>query len=99
MQQILINGISIEEFKGFLSDVIEEKLRNQFSGANMTHPDDVYLSRQEVANKLKISLPTLHSFTVTGVLTGYRIGRRVLYKESDIERSLTVIRSLKYKSK
>jgi hypothetical protein len=37
---------------------------------------------------LKISLPTLNEYTKKRILTGYRVGVRVLYKQSEIELAL-----------
>lgn len=42
------------------------------------------LSRQEAAELLHITLPTLRAHTVGGRLRSYRIGARVLYKRSEL---------------
>jgi len=50
----------------------------------------ILLSRKEAASLLKISLPTLQSYTEQGLIKGrYQIGRRVLYKESELLESLS----------
>jgi excisionase family DNA binding protein len=54
------------------------------------------LSRKDAAKFLCVSLPTLHQWTKDGVITGYRIGNRVLYKLEDIINSLTQIKTLKF---
>ena len=56
-----------------------------------------YLKREEVAKLLRVSLPTLHDWTKSGIIKAYRIGGRVLYKESEVKGSLHTIRSNKYK--
>ena len=56
-----------------------------------------FLTRQETANLLKISLPTLLEYTKTGVLKGYRISGRVLYKREEVEEALTEIKTIKYR--
>lgn len=56
-----------------------------------------YLSRQEVARLLKITLPTLHEYTKAGIIKGSRIGSRVLYLESDILDSVKEIPIQKYR--
>jgi excisionase family DNA binding protein len=43
-----------------------------------------YLTRQEVAERLKISLPTVDIYTRKGILKGRRIGSRILFLESDL---------------
>ena len=39
-----------------------------------------YLTRDQVADRCKVSLPTLHTWTMEGILKAYRIGRRVYIK-------------------
>ena len=48
-----------------------------------------YLTRKETAGKLNVSLPTLNEYTKRRLITGYRFGVRVLYKQSEIEAALT----------
>lgn len=98
MQQVLINNVSLDEFKDLLSDLIEEKFKETFKNSDINDSEQKYLSRFEVAKLLKISLPTLHNLTINGVLSGYRVGRRVLYKKAEVDSSLAVIESMKYKS-
>lgn len=47
-----------------------------------------YLSRKEVASLFKISLVTVHDWTQKGILTAYKIGNKVLYKEVDVKQAL-----------
>ena len=54
-----------------------------------TPQTEKYLTRKETAVKLKISLPTLNEYTKRNLITGYRFGVRVLYKQSEIEAGLT----------
>ena len=48
----------------------------------------LYLTRDEAAKMLRISLPTLADWTRQGMIPAQRIGRRVLYAISDIENTL-----------
>lgn len=50
-----------------------------------------YLTRAQVADKYHITLPTLHAWTMEGILKAYRIGRRVLYKEFEVDQALSAI--------
>ena len=47
------------------------------------------LSMAEVLAYLKISKPTLYKLQESGKLSVYRVGRRVLYKRSDVEKVVT----------
>lgn len=94
LQSIILQNVSSEDLKQIISEVVEEKLikfQPQQTKSNK------YLTRKEVSVLLNISLPTLNEYTKSGKIKGRRIGGRVLYLESDIEKALTEIETLKYK--
>lgn len=91
---ILIQNISPEDFKQLISDAVEEKFIKYQPQAIK---DKKYLTRKEVKELLKISLPTLNEYTKTGKLKGYRIGGRILYRTDEIQESLQAIETLKYR--
>ncbi|NLJ39407.1 MAG: helix-turn-helix domain-containing protein [Candidatus Atribacteria bacterium] len=88
----LIENVSAEEFLKEL-----RLIRDELSALKPKDPTLQYLSRQEVATLLKISLPTLNEYTKTGIIKGSRIGSRVLYSESDIKEAIKNIPTLKYR--
>jgi hypothetical protein len=47
-----------------------------------------YKTRQQTADHLHITLPTLRAWTKTGQIKSYKIARRVLYKPEDIDSAL-----------
>lgn len=47
-----------------------------------------YLTRKEVCELLNISLPTLGRYCSKGILTGQKIGTRILFDESTLKKSL-----------
>ncbi len=96
MGDIILHSIRVEELKDIIGDIVEAKLR-QFRQTEPAKTDNVYITRRDVCNLLKISLATLHSYTKDGTLNGYKIGGRVLYKKDEIERSLIEIQRIKYK--
>ena len=50
---------------------------------------DSLITRLEAAKYLKISLPTLRSWTKSGYLIAYRIGKRaVYYKRDELDQAL-----------
>lgn len=50
-----------------------------------------YLTRAQTAERFHITLPTLHAWTMEGKVQAYRIGRRVLYLESEIQQALSSV--------
>lgn len=76
-----------------LATAIAEKLQPYFPTQTTVQPkEDGYRTRKETAEMLNISLPTLNHYTKKRILTGYRVGVRVLYKQSEIESALSQIK-------
>jgi len=73
-----------------LTEDVSELRKNQINQL-----EDELLTRQEVANLLKIDLSTLHHWTKSGILTKYGIGKRVYYKKSEINEAIVELETLK----
>lgn len=56
-----------------------------------------YLSREEVCTILKISMPTLNTYSKKGIIKGSKIGNRILYLEADIKKAIKDAASYKYR--
>lgn len=75
-----------------LANAIVDKLRPQLPSKDEQQlTENEFLTRKEASKKLNISLPTLHSYTKKGILKGYKVGVRVLYKKSEVEGSAIAI--------
>ncbi len=48
----------------------------------------VFYSRYEVCKLLKISLPTLGRYMNLGIVTGKKVGNRILFSQDDIDKAL-----------
>ena len=94
MNQILLNGINLSDLLENIGKIIDQKLQN-IQGVNIN--DQKYLSRTEVCELLKVSLPTLNEWTKLGRLKSYKIGNRVLYKKNEIEESINKVETFRHK--
>lgn len=65
-------------------------LKNPISSQEKTATK--FLTRYQVADKYHITLPTIKAWTLQGKIKGYRIGRRVLFKETEIDKAVDEIR-------
>jgi hypothetical protein len=79
MEHFQLTSLSIEDFREIVSDAIKEQLDKI-----ELEPSDQLLTRQALALKLSISLPTLNHYTNEGILISHRIGNRVYYRWSDV---------------
>ena len=93
MNATLIQNVTAEEF----SETLRLIVREEISAIQTKESTPRFLSRQEVANLLKISLPTLNEYTRTGIIKGSRIGSRILYDEISIKEAVKDIPALKYR--
>jgi excisionase family DNA binding protein len=97
MNQILLNGLEVKDLLDAIGKLIDDKLLQSKSQNEAS--DTKYISRHEVCDLLKISLPTLNDWSKLGMLQSYKIGNRVLYKKDEVENSLHKVTAHKYKMK
>jgi len=95
MGQILIS-ITQPEFENIIQNSVLEAIKNNVPDPQPSNKEEL-LTRHETADFLGVSLPTLHDWTKTRKLKGYRIGNRVRYKKSDILQALNEIGNFKGK--
>ena len=89
---VIMHGLTPET----LQDMIRNTIREEIGNINPPKEEVKYLTRLQVCDLLKISLPTLHGYVHEGKIKGHRIGRRVLFSETDIHDAVKEIPNLKY---
>lgn len=83
---IILSGLTLNDLLEKIGEVVENRLGKSVPQKQEIQSD--YLSRKEVSKLLKITLPTLHDWTKQGILKSYKIGTRVLYKETEVKQTL-----------
>ncbi|WP_127845467.1 helix-turn-helix domain-containing protein [Psychroflexus aestuariivivens] len=73
-----------EEFKNEILQEIKAELLH-FAREIKPKPQTIWLSRDEVAQKLNISKQTLHNWNKSGKLQAYKKGGLVRYKLTEVE--------------
>jgi excisionase family DNA binding protein len=96
MNSIILQGINTDDLKKLFKEVLEESFK-QNSNKKEEPNRKPYLNRFEVAELLKISLPTLNNWSKSGIIQSYRIGNRILYKTEEIDQAIQAVKNLKYK--
>ncbi|MDX8340549.1 helix-turn-helix domain-containing protein [Draconibacterium sp. IB214405] len=89
----IIIPLTEEEHEARLRAIIREELQNYSSQKQ----EIIYKTRKEAASKLHISLPTLNELTKKGIIKGYRLNGRVLYRDDELDAALTEVQPLKYR--
>jgi len=82
-----------EEFQSLIDESVTRSVRNELKAFSMHPKQNNILTRQETAELLSISLPTLHDYTKRGLIKAHRLGSKVRYKRADIEVALKLIRT------
>ncbi|AMQ57090.1 helix-turn-helix domain-containing protein [Algoriphagus sanaruensis] len=95
MKEIMLISLTPEELEGIIRKAVLDAIKSNVLPSTLPAPER-FLTRKETADKLKISLVTLHSWTKSGLIPSYVIGGRVLFKESEIENSLYRVRNIRY---
>ncbi|MBL4676396.1 MAG: helix-turn-helix domain-containing protein [Mucilaginibacter sp.] len=92
--QILTTTYDPAEFRTMLADCVSETLRLEIAKilSNQTAEKTIF-TRQETAELLNISLPTLNEYTKSGTIAAYRLGSNVRYRIEDINKALTLIKT------
>lgn len=97
MQQIILT--TPNELRQFISEIVKDEfteyLKAHNNSAPTPQPQTDFLTRQQAANVLGVSLPTLNEWSKSGVIIGYRIASRVRYKRHEIEQSLLQMQTKK----
>ena len=71
-----------------LMEGILKKLERYCATARPMLGGEVYLTGEEVCSQLQLSTRTLQEYRNAGILPFYKIGGKILYKQSDIQAML-----------
>lgn len=85
--QILLNGITIEQLAEVLKVLMFEKIPEKVNAEN------VLLTRDEVCELLSFNKTSLWKHTKSGRLKSYGIGNRVYYKRNEVLEAVKPINS------
>lgn len=83
-------GISPEELKESILIDVRAEIKSLAQNFQPITPTE-YLTRQETATILKVSLVTLSDWNKKKILNPYRLGNLIRYKRSEIEQALISI--------
>ncbi len=85
-----MSNFNLDKLIDLLSTAIADRINSTIPIQTIeVQKEEEFKTRKETAEMLSISLPTLHQYTKKGILLGYRVGARVLYKQSEIEAALS----------
>ena len=83
-------GVSPDEFKESILTDVRAEIKSLAQNFQPITPTE-YLTRQETAEILKVSLDTLSDWNKKKILNPYRLGNLIRYKRDEIEKALISI--------
>jgi len=86
--KIEINGIDLSQLAQKI-DSLTNALSVKNAEPNTEANAETFLTRVEVAKLLRVTLPTINDWTNKGLITAYRIGNRIRYKQSEILQTIS----------
>ncbi|WP_053977222.1 helix-turn-helix domain-containing protein [Mangrovimonas xylaniphaga] len=93
----MTNVIQLQQLtKTELFDQLEGLIDRKLSTLLESNPNEK-LSIQSVSEELGVSKLTVHNYIKKGFIPASKIGRRVVIKRVDLEKSLAEVKSLKYR--
>lgn len=96
MFSLLLTDEGKELLKSVIREVVQEIMekttevdsqKENFSTCVESIKDE-FLTRNEVSQKLKVSLVTLNNWQKNEILIPFKIGKRILYKLDDVEKAM-----------
>ena len=87
MEKVIFLEVTPEQLQKQIQEGLEKKLNQFLENYKPKQPND-YLTRNEVAELLKVDLSTIHNWCKKGKLKPFGIGNRVYFLRSQIEESM-----------
>jgi excisionase family DNA binding protein len=84
MQQIQFIGLEPNTLLDLIDEKVNKRLEKFRKHFQPKEPPE-YLTRNEVAEMLKINLSSVHNWTKKGILTSYQCGGKIYYKRAEVE--------------
>lgn len=92
-QQVVLTSMIVTDLVAEIARAVRVELDARAQVAQS--PPEELLTRQQAAELLGITLPTLREYTRQGYLTGYRLGTRVRYRRNELVDGLQRMRYAK----
>jgi excisionase family DNA binding protein len=98
---MIIEVITKDDLKELVQkiDRLEDLMNSMLSQiqTKVNEPENLYITRKELAEKLRLTVTTIDKLSKEGKLKAYRLGGRIRYKTREVERAMEEIKNAKYK--
>lgn len=93
------SSIQVYAFAQFMNEIVKQSYKQAYADIQeeLAKDEPKMYTRMEVAERLNVSLPTVHALMNEGILKPTYIGRKPLFKVQDIEEAISTGELRKYK--
>lgn len=74
----------MQALQPIIEKIVDKKVENKLKEISALNPDEPEVDRKEAMAILRVCYKTIHDYTKKGFLTSRRVGKKHLYKKSDI---------------
>lgn len=94
-----VSSIQTYAFAQFINEIVKQAYKQAYADIqeDIAKQAPRMYTRKEVAERLGVSLPTVHALINQGILKPTRVGRKPLFKAQDIEEAISTGELRKYK--
>jgi excisionase family DNA binding protein len=96
--KFIVTNYDREEMVSMIKKAFKEELKEIITQQEKDRDYDILLSRQEVAELLKVSLVTIHKYQKEDTLPFYKLGWHVYFRKGDIMKALEIPLKSQYRN-
>lgn len=93
-EPLILSPITLPELVGEITKAVRSELDARTP--TPTPPAEELLTREQAAQLLGVTMPTLRDWTRRDIVPGYRVGSRIRYKRNEVLASLARIRTARH---
>jgi excisionase family DNA binding protein len=95
MDNIILHTTPMKDFKFMIGEVVREQLETLIP---KTEPQEqFYLTRNEAAAKLRVTVSTLDKYAKAGIVQSYKVGGRIRFKSAELDKAFEQVKNQKYR--
>lgn len=94
-----VSPIQVYAFAQFIDELVKQAYKQAYAEIQeeLAKKEPKMYTRKEVAERLGVSLPTVHALMNQGILKPTHVGRKPLFKVQNIEEAISTGELRKYK--
>ena len=94
-----VSTIQTYAFAQFINEIVKQAYKQAYADIQQDIAKQAprMYTRKEVAERLNVSLPTVHELVKQGIIVPTYVGRKPLFKAQDIEEAISTGELRKYK--